>query len=78
MVERLDPDQLLSVFVQKGLPIVRWNYDCTIWCSCKLCGVDIGRGVDDVGKVSQSSNLRAFVSVYMYESFDIAATCIIK
>ena len=61
--EGLNPYQLLGVFVQEGLPMVRWNYDPAVWCSCELGGVDIGRGIDNVCKVSQSSDLCSFVSV---------------
>ena len=57
----LDPYQLLGVFVQKRLPIIRWNYDIAVWCSCELGGIDVGRGID-ISKVSQSSDLCSFVS----------------
>ena len=56
----LIPTNFFSKFVQEGLPIVCWNYDCALWCSCELGNIDIGIGVDNIGKVSQSACLRTF------------------
>lgn len=64
MLEGLDPYQLLCVLIQKGLPIIRWDDDCALRCPCELGGVNIGRSVDDGGKISQSSYLGVFVSAY--------------
>ena len=64
MVEGLDTYQLLGVLIQEGLPIVCWYHNCALWCPCELSGVHIGRGVDDIGEVSQSTDLCVFVSVY--------------
>ena len=64
MMKGLDPYQFSCMLIQEGLPIVCWYYDTALWCPCKLGGVHIGQGIDNVGEVSQSSNLCAFVSVY--------------
>ena len=60
VVERLNPYQL-RVLIQEHLP---WYYDCTLWCPCEPGSIDIDRGVDDSSKVSQSTNLCVFLSVY--------------
>ena len=63
VVKRLDSDQLPYVLIEEGYPVIRWYYDCAFWCTYNLGGVDVSRGVDDISKVSQSTNLCASVSV---------------
>ena len=52
------------MLIQEGLPIIHRYYHCALWCPRELGGVDVGRGVDNMGKVSQSTDLCVFVSVY--------------
>ena len=63
MVKRFNSDQLVQVLSKKGLPVIGGDDDGAVCFSNKLGGVDCGRRIDDINKVSQPIHFGASVSM---------------
>ena len=69
MMKGFDPNKLVQVFSNKGLPVVGGDNDSAVFCSNELADVDSSRRVHDTDKVSQPTYFSVIVSVCSVKIF---------
>lgn len=69
MMKGFDPNELVQVLSEKGLPVVGGDNDSAVFRSNELADVNRSRRVHDTDKVSQPTYFGALVSVCSVKIF---------